>query len=60
MASRIIIAEPHWPALVAAGVSGVALAALYLNIRRLTPIIIAHTSTATGFTLMNAWVSSLT
>ncbi|MFE7462446.1 hypothetical protein ACWFMI_24655 [Nocardiopsis terrae] len=59
MVSRIMIAEPHWPAIVAAGVSGVVIAALYLGFRRLTPIIVGHTIATTVVTLTGAWVSSL-
>jgi hypothetical protein len=59
MASRIVIAAPHWSALVGAGVSGVALAALYLHTRRLTPIILAHTTAISGLTLTSTWITSL-
>ncbi|MGW5877780.1 CPBP family glutamic-type intramembrane protease [Nocardiopsis terrae] len=59
MASRIVIAAPHWPALVAAGLGGAAVAALYLNTRRLTPIIIGHTTATAVVTLTGAWVSWL-
>lgn len=59
MASRIVIAEPHWPALVAAGVSGAVVSALYLHTRRLTPIIVAHVSAITLLTLTSAWITWL-
>ena len=60
MGGRVVIAEPHWPALVAAGVSGVLIAALYLGFRRLTPILVGHVAATTVVTLTGAWVSSLT
>lgn len=59
MAGRIVIAEPHWPALIAAGVGGAAIAVLYLRFRRLTPILIGHTTAIVALTLADAWVSSL-
>lgn len=59
MASRIVIAEPHWSALVAAGVGGAAIAVLYLRFRRLTPILIGHATAIVALTLADAWVSSL-
>ncbi|GAA1463189.1 hypothetical protein NE857_03360 [Nocardiopsis exhalans] len=60
MTSRIAIADPHWSALLASAVGGAFIAALYLHTRRLTPILIAHTTAATSLTLMGAWASSLT
>ncbi|GAA1463342.1 hypothetical protein NE857_26245 [Nocardiopsis exhalans] len=60
MGGRIVIAEPHWPAIVAAGVSGLLIAALYVGFRRLTPILVGHVAATTVVALTGTWVSSLT
>ena len=57
--SRVVIAEPHWPALLASAAGGAAIALLYLHSRRLTPIIVGHTAATVAVTLTGAWVCSL-
>lgn len=59
MVSRTVIVEPHWPALVAAAVSGATIAGLYLHTRRLTPIIVGHATATVVVTLTGTWASSL-
>ncbi|GAA1119752.1 hypothetical protein [Nocardiopsis metallicus] len=60
MGGRIVIAEPHLTAIVATGVSGLLIAALYVGFRRLTPILVGHVTATTVVALTGTWVSSLT